>query len=362
MTDTAQSQTGTAETDAIADAANAFKATLGQIAPPEKPRDDRGRFAAEQAEADTDEIDADDEAPAAADAEPEADDEADTDDAETADSDEESQPDDVAMPASWAKEDAETWAALPPEAKAKIAEREGQRDAAVNQKFQEAANVRRQNEAVIREAAQNRDRFAELAEVTLSLIRPQEPPLTMLDVNSDDYDPDGFHLARARYEQQIAQFQGLNAQLQHAAQARDAERQRDEMALYQHINTATRDALVRDVPAIGDQAKAPQVIGELIEYAKSIGAPDAMFETPTTALEWHVLWKAQQFDKLQQAKGRVANTPAPEPRKAQPAVRPGVATTRSAAKHAQQAKDLKRLNRTGSVEDGAAIWKHILRG
>lgn len=358
MTDTAQSQTGTAETDAIADAANAFKASLGQIAPPEKPRDDRGRFAAEQAEAD--EIDAEDDAPAAADAEPEADDEADTDDSDEAA--DEAQPDDVDMPASWAKDDAETWAALPPEAKAKIAEREGQRDAAVNQKFQEAANLRRHNEAVIREAATNRDRFAELAEVTLSLIRPQEPPLTMLDVNSDDYDPDNFHLARARYEQQVAQFQGLNAQLQHAAQARDAEQQREEMALYQHINAATRDALVRDVPAIGDQAKAPQVIGELIEYAKTIGAPDAMFETPTTALEWHVLWKAQQFDKLQQAKGRVANTPAPEPRKAQPAVRPGVATTRSAAKHAQQANDLKRLNRTGSVEDGAAIWKHILKG
>ena len=52
----------------------------------------------------------------------------------------EGQPEPVDMPASWSKEDAETWSALPADAQAKIAEREGQREQAVNAKFQESAN------------------------------------------------------------------------------------------------------------------------------------------------------------------------------------------------------------------------------
>jgi GH24 family phage-related lysozyme (muramidase) len=45
---------------------------------------------------------------------------------------EEAQPDAVAMPASWSREDERLWSTLSPEAQARIAEREGQRDAAIS--------------------------------------------------------------------------------------------------------------------------------------------------------------------------------------------------------------------------------------
>lgn len=359
MLDTAQPLA--AETDPVADAAQAFKVSLGQAEAPEPLRDDRGRFASAEAEEaapdDDEEIEAaeaiDDDADVAENVE-ETDDEA-----ETA---EEAQSESAAMPSSWAKEDAELWASLPPEAQARIAEREGQRDTAVNLKFQEAANLRKANEAIIQEAATNRDRFAQLAEAALAAIRPQEPPLSMLDVNSDDYDPDAYHLRRAQFEQQSQWLNQLAAHQQEAAQAKAREEQAAAAQRFQEINSATRDALFKDVPDLADQAKAQGVFDGLIDYAIKQGAPADLFQTPTTALEWHILWKAQQFDLQQAAKARVAKTPAPEPKKPQPAVRPGVATSRSAAKQAQVAKDFKRLSKTGSIEDGAAVWKHFLKG
>lgn len=359
MTDDTAQPYGAAETDPVATAADAFKVSLGQADP--RPRDDSGRFASEQqpateGEDETDEI----EVEGAADAEPDTESDTDTDDGDEAADD--AQPDAVDMPVSWAKEDAEIWSALPPEAQAKIAEREGQRDAAINQKFQAAANLRQQNEAIIRRAAETRDTFAQLAEMTLNVIKPVEPPLSMLDYNSDDYDPDQYHMKRAQFEQQMALVNNLSARQREAAQAREQDEKAHELARYNQINASTYDAFARSVPDIADQAKAPAVLKELIDYAVAAGAPEEMFQTPTTALEWHILYKAREYDKLQAATKRVGQTPAPEPSKAQPAVRPGVTTTRSATKQAQMAKSMKRLSQSGSIEDGAAIWKQVLKG
>ena len=54
--------------------------------------------------------------------------------------------------------------------------------------------------------------------------------------------------------------------------------------------------------------------------------------------------------------------PKPEPKKPQPAVRPGVTTPRSAIEQANKSKAMERLSRSGSVQDGAAALKHLLKG
>src|SRR6476620_7646280 len=170
MDETAQPDVA-AETDPIALGAEAFKVALGQA--PERPRDESGRFTS-TAEAQPDEgeeINAEEgEEPGAAESDE------DTDEGEEAA--EEAQPEAVDMPASWSKEDAEIWSELPPEAKARIAEREGQRDAAVGQKFQEAANLRKAHEAEIIEARTNRERYAQAIDQVMSLVQPQQPPIS----------------------------------------------------------------------------------------------------------------------------------------------------------------------------------------
>lgn len=364
MTDTAQpipaAETEVAS-DPIADAANAFKVNLGQIAPPERPRDENGRFAKLAPEGD-EEIEAEaDEQPI----EGEADAEAESHDEETTDeAAEEAQPEPVDLPTSWPSEHAEMWNSLPPEAQAVIREREGQREAAVNAKFQEAANVKRANEALITEADANRQRFAELSEFALNLLQPQPPSRTMLDPRSADYNPDQYHLAKAQYDDTIQTLTHLDQQRQHAVAQ---QQQAHQAALYEEIaaiNEQYGEALIRDVPDFvsEDQTVSARAIQDIADYGIQIGIPRDTFLNPelraqVTAPMWHALWKAKQYDQMKTAQAKVAPK-APKP--AAPPVKPGVTTPRSAIQATARKKDFDRLARTGSVADGAAVWKQFL--
>jgi hypothetical protein len=360
MTDTAQAQ-APAETgyvDPLAEAAGAFKVALGQSDAPARDRDESGRFASAQA----DEQEIEDEGDAEQ-AEPESDidDDADIQD-EAAD---EAQPNPVDMPSSWAKEDAGLWAELPPEAQAKIAAREGQRDAAVNQKFQEAANIRKANEALVNEAANNRQAYAEAIDVVLSTAMPQQPPLSMLDPRSGDYNPDQYHLSKAQYEQTAQWLGQLQQQRQHIAAQQDEEDRSARMTIIGEIEARTRPAFFADVPELQDGEKAPAVLAQIVEYAVNAGIPEAYFQganaEQVTSAELHIAWKAREYDRIQAAKGKVRATPAPTPRAAQPAVRSGVATPRAAVEATKLSGAMKRLNRSGSVEDGAAVFKQFMK-
>ena len=355
MTETAQSL-GTAEsevaseTDPVAEAALAFKMALGQSKAPEP--------AADEAPKEEEEREIPDPRPSPGQASPERDDEIEEGD-EAGEADEEGEarpePQPLSLPASWPDDKAELWADLPPEAQAFIAARDGQMNAALNARFQEAANLRKAHEAEIGEARSSRARYAEAVDQVLSLVVPQLPPRSMLDINSSDYDPDAYHYRKAVHEDTVA---FLNS---HAAQRREIAAQ-EQSQLFNAINGATRDAFIGAVPEVADQAKAPAVFQELMDYAVSLGTPADIFQTPTTALEWHVLWKAREFDRLQSAKARISGAGRPEPRKAQPPVRPGVTIPRSAIEQTRLRGAMDRLRKEGSVEAGAAALKHLMKG
>jgi hypothetical protein len=347
--------------DAIAEAALAFKVSLGQTLPPAAepgpaPAEDAPDAAAP---GDASENDDDIDAPEPADPADEGAESHDPGDDPDAAADE-AQPPAIELPRSWPADKAELWTSLPPEAQAVIAEREGQRDAAVNAKFMEAANLRKTHEVELGEARTSRARALEATDLALALIQPKAPPVSMLDAGSDDYDPDGYHLAKAHYEQSLALLDDLSAQQQELRALQQQEQAEQEGRLFQAINGATQDALLRDVPDIADQAKAPAMFRELIDYALGIGAPIELFQTPTTALEWHTLWKAREYDRLQAAKARVATDPKPAPRKAQPPIRPGVTTPPGARAAARRQQNLARLERSGTIEDGAAVFRDFL--
>ena len=335
--------------DPVAAAAEAFRAALGEGAQaqeineiPVQARDDEG-----EARSETD-------APDALTEETEGGEAA----AEGPDSGAEAQPD-APLPPSWPADKAGLWESLPPEAQAFIAERDGQMTAAVNAKFREAAELRKAAEtraaAEIGEAQASRQHYADAVDQVMSLVRPQMPPRSMLDRASGDYDPDAYHYRKALCEETIAFLD------RHAAQRREiaAQALKDR---FEAINGATRDAFVASVPDIADQARAPALFQELIDYAASLGAPADTFDAPTTALEWHVLWKAREYDRLQAAKAKLRSDPKPEPRKAQPAVRPGAATTRGAVEQSRARAAMDRLKQEGSVEAGAAALKHLMKG
>src|SRR5690348_10270625 len=263
MTDTAQPETA-AETevapDPFADAADAFR-TYDK---PEPARGPDGKFVS------TKEIEAE-EAPQDA---PEAESHEVEETEEAAD---EAQPDAVDLPPSWPSEHAETWQSLPPETQALIVEREGQREAAVNAKFQEAANVRKANEALIAEANQSRQRFVEAADHVLSMVHPQRPPLSMLTPGSHDYNPDHYHLLNAQAEQAERYISEVKQQRDEALAQLTKEAEAQAFQEIAEIEAKARPELLKAVPELSDPAKNPQALAGIIQYAVESGIPQSVF-------------------------------------------------------------------------------------
>jgi hypothetical protein len=351
MAETAQPETA-AESEVasnpIADAANAFKTYTSEPAP-ERPRGPDGKFISPQAET----IEA--EEPEALAEEPEA--ESQEVEQEADEAAEEAQPEAVDLPTSWPSEMAETWKSLPPETQDFIVKREGERDAAVNAKFQEAANLRKANEAEINEAKTNRQRFAEAADFLMSMVQPQKPPASMLNPNSSDYNPDAYHLGSRRYEEQVGLLQTVAQQRSEIAQQEQAESERARAQRVAEINSKHMPDLEKLVPDISDPAKADTAFHGLALYALNQGVPEETELSAFTAVELKLLAKAQKYDEMMAAKAKV-QPKAPKP--AAPVVKPGVATPRAAVEQHKRKQAFERLGREGSIEAGAAVWKNFL--
>jgi Skp family chaperone for outer membrane proteins len=353
MTETAQgvspAESEVSTADALAEAANAFK-TFNPDATEsaERLRDEHGRFVSTK-----EEIEAEAEAQ-------EGEAEAESHDEEIADeAAEEAQPEPVDLPTSWPAELAEEWQNLPATLQDTIVRREAEREAAVNAKFQEAANVRKANEALISEANTNRQKFAEYADLVLSMVQPQRPSHTMLDPRSADYNPDAYHLQNAQFQQTAEFIDSVKQQRDDALAQQQKELSEAEAQYVAQVEEKFRPALLKDVPELSDPAKQPQVLNQLIQYAVKSGIGEHVFSDPEiagriTSPELHMAWKAMKYDEMMSAKAKV--TPkAPKP--AAPPVRPGVATPRSAIQATEKKKAFERLDREGSVEAAAAIFK-----
>lgn len=360
MTDTAQGLSP-AETvvapDPYTEAAQAFKVSLGQADPVERPRDDRGRFASTQPEQ---QIEAEEEEAQVPEAEAESHDEEITEEAA-----EEAQPEPVDLPTSWPSDKAELWSTLDPDAQAFIRQRDAEQSAAVNAKFQEAANVRKANEALITEANTNRQKFAEAAEMVLAAFQPRPAPSpSMLNPQSSDYNPGAYHLEKALHDQENAYLTSLQQQLSETKAQQVQELTEAERQYVAEVEEKFRPALLKDVPELSDPAKQPAVLNELIQYAVKSGIGEHVFTDPEiagriTSPELHIAWKAMQYDKMMAAKGKVSPK---GPKPAAPAVRPGVATSKSAVENATRKKVFERLDRDGSIEAGAAAFKTFFKG
>lgn len=351
QSDTAQPAMAADPNVQLANAAEAFKAFTSD-APIERPRDDKGRFAPSEGEQDLDEPELESEGEAEDDVEQEAD----------AEADDESQPEPVKMPTSWSKEDAELWESLPADAQGKIAEREAQREQAVNQKFQEAANVRKETETQLAEANANRDAYKQAIDEVLSLVSPVKPDPRAYGAGTGNYNREAYDLAVLEFEQQSTLVTQLRQQQQAIAAQQEEETARAYQAEIAAIEEVARPRFVADVPELTDPAKAPQVLSDIVQYAIEAGIPSSVFEagslSAVTSAELHIAWKAREYDRIKSAQGKVRETTAPKP--AQPAVKPGVTIPRSATKATAMRKASERLASEGSIEAGAAVWKNFL--
>jgi hypothetical protein len=342
--DTAQAL-APAETDrnqAIENAADAFKAfTTGE---PVQLRSEDGRFAS-PVEEETVEIDEAGEV-----AEVEADD----DDGEEAA--EQAQP----MPPSWPADKAEVWEALPADAKAFVAERDAEQIRATNAKFQESANARKAAEAALAEAQTNRNQYLEAIDQLSAVLNPVKPDPRAFGAGTGQYNREAFDLAQLEYDQQSQALAQLTEQREAITRQQTEEANEQFKAWKSEHEAQYAPKLLADVPELTDTAKAEPLVRDLVTYAIQNGVPEELFapemQDQITSAQLHLLWKARQFDQLRASPAQA------KPKPAGPAVKPGVSSPRSAQRIAGRQRDMDRLNREGSIEAGAAVFKHLFKG
>ena len=340
MEDTAQPMA--AETplhDQLATAADALKQMRATV----QDRDpETGRFAGEPAPVEGEN--------------PETEQEYDETEQPEADGPDEDQPEAVEMPKSWSKEDADLWHELPPSAQAKIAEREGQRDAAINSKFQEVANARKEYETKLAEATQSRDKWAQDYDLLLSDLSIPEPDPRAYGLGTPNYNRDAYDLAVLEWKQGSQQLQGLRQQREAIRAQQEQEANESWTARKAEIDAAYSPALLTLMPELTDRAKAEPAMRELVSYAIEQGLEPETFaegnQAYITAAQLALVAKAKKYDELSRG------TSKPLPKK-QPAVRPGVATPRSATKKVARDRAMERLSTTGSIDDAAAAMRAL---
>lgn len=348
MVDTAQ-PVAAAETDPIAqtaDAADAFKAFLDPQA--ERPRNERGQFTSatdepeelpeEAEEPETDEVEGDE-----AEAELEADEEA---------------PEAHPMPPSWGADDAELWATLPPEAQARIAAREGERDRGLNLKLQETANARKAAEAKAVEVSTRLEELDRVIGTVEAIYKTPEPDPRAFGYGTQQFNQAAYNTAYQQWQQTEQALAQLNEQRAQALSQQEKQEAEAFNAWKQEHEATYAPKFIADVPDLTDPAKGGPILQGLIEYGKANGISEDVFSDEAvsrlTSAELHILWKAQQFDKVRANKGV-----APKPKPAGPVVKPGVSSPRSATKAARHKRDFDRLEREGSIAAGAAVFKNL---
>lgn len=151
---------------------------------------------------------------------------------------------------------------------------------------------------------------------------------------------------------------------QHQLQAAKGEQQRLFIESHNRFQTAQIAELKRDYPDYIDEVKGPALRKELTDYARKMGYDDARM-LQASAKEIVTLNKALQWDKLQAQKAaepaKVAQATAQakaKAAKAPPVQRPGV--VQESDRNQRAADSYSRLQRTGSVDDAAAVLRQIL--
>jgi hypothetical protein len=221
------------------------------------------------------------------------DDQSDSDDDQEDDTDEAAKP--IDPPVSWDKDAKELFAQLPPELQSKVAEREAQRDKAIQSATTEAANAKRNASVEANAAFADQQRqYASHLEQIAARLAPQAP-----DPALAAQDPGAYVQHLAYYQQQSAQHQEW---LQQAAAARVEADQRDALTRQHELaqdHTVLTEAFGDDWT---DTTKRKELLTNLETIGAELGYPaDLMGQANATdilALKAASEWKAKAENSM----------------------------------------------------------------
>ena len=226
-----------------------------------------------------------------------------------------------------------------------------QQGADYTKKTQQVAEQRRAVEAeqkAIDEAKYLRDAYAERLQAMEQYMTAQQPTVDLEELKESD--PIGYAVRVAEMSQNKEKLQAI-----HAEQSRIAEQQHAEQQQYIANYLSEQSAkLSESLPEYSDPVKGEALRSDLRSFAKNLGFSDQELSQVRDARHVMALYKAMQYDKLQQAKPGI-NKRVIEPPKT---IKTG---NSNSAKNSDQAKrQMAQLQKTGRVRDAASVFENFI--
>jgi len=226
-----------------------------------------------------------------------------------------------------------------------------QQGADYTKKTQQVAEQRKALEAeqqAIEEAKYMRDAYAERLQAMEQLLNAQQPVEDLEYLKESD--PIGYAVRVAEMSQNKEKLYAVQAERQRIAEMQQAEQQQ---GMQQYLSQQAA-VLSESLPEYSDPVKGEALRSDLRKFAKNLGFSDQELSSVRDARHVMALYKAMQYDKLQQSKPQL-NKRVSEPPKT---IKSGNSNT--SVNTDQAKKTMAQLQKSGKVRDAASVFENFI--
>jgi hypothetical protein len=226
-----------------------------------------------------------------------------------------------------------------------------QQGADYTKKTQQVAEQRKALEAeykAVEEAKYMRDAYAERLQAMEQFISSQQPQEDLESLKESD--PIGYAVRVAEISQNKEKLYAIQAERQRIAELQQAEQQQN----IQQFLSQQASVLSETLPEYSDPVKGEKLRSDLRSFAKNLGFSDQELSAVRDARQVMALYKAMQYDKLQQSKPQL-NKRVSEPPKT---IKSGNSNT--AVNSDQAKKTMAQLQKSGKVRDAASVFENFI--
>ena len=216
------------------------------------------------------------------------------------------------------------------------------------QQLAEQRKLLEQEAHSILEARQMRDAYADRLQVLAQVLSESEQTEDLAALEEND--PVGYAVAVAKQQQKEKQMNAVRAEQNRIAQEQQAERS----AQMQQYVAQQADILSKAMPEYADPVKGESLRNDMRKFAKTVGFSDDELANVIDSRHVITLYKAMQYDKLQQAKPQVTKRVSEAPKTLKSGS--GVKTTNADTVK----RNKQQLRNSGKVKDAARIWESFL--
>jgi len=226
-----------------------------------------------------------------------------------------------------------------------------QQGADYTKKTQQVAEQRKALQAeqqAIEEAKYMRDAYAERLQAMEQLLNAQQPVEDLESLKESD--PIGYAVRVAEMSQNKEKLYAIQAERQRIAEMQQAEQQQ---GMQQYLSQQAA-VLSESLPEYSDPVKGEALRSDLRKFAKNLGFSDQELSAVRDARHVMALYKAMQYDKLQQSKPQL-NKRVSEPPKT---IKSG--NSNSSVNTDQAKKTMAQLQKSGKVRDAASVFENFI--